>query len=463
MRARLTYILIPILILVAGMAGWWLGQSGGRAGQPPGAGLSGTGGFGAGAAPTGAAPAAVAASTAGTGAATQGAAASASDFVTVRAVTIAEEPLGRTVVVTGTVMPNQEVTLVAKVPGTVRWVAGDLGARVEAGQPVVQLDDKELRLSLEQRRAALAAAEASLARLLAGAAEEELAQARAAVAQAEAGFERVAETLARYEVLYQQGIISADAFEAVRTEHEVARLQLESARQRLILMERGATREDIQVAEAQVQQARVAVELAEQQLADATIRAPFTGLLASRPPVVGSLVGAGSPVASLVDIDRVLIEAGFTEREVNGLAVGQAVRVQVDALGNEGLSGTVVAISPVADRVSRAFPVRFAVDNPGHRLKPGMVARVEAEVERVVAPVVPRSAVFARSGRHVVYVIEERGSELVVRETPVTVGLEAGDRVAVTEGLVPGVRVAVPEPGMLLRDGARVRVIQEER
>lgn len=124
----------------------------------------------------------------------------APDLVTVRAITIAEEPRGRTVVVTGTVMPNQEVMLVAKVPGTVRWVAGDLGARVEAGQPVVQLDDTELKLSLEQRRAALAAAEASLARLLAGAAEEELAQVRAAVAQAEAAFARVSETLARGQV-----------------------------------------------------------------------------------------------------------------------------------------------------------------------------------------------------------------------------------------------------------------------
>jgi len=456
-RARLTYIVVPILILVAGAAGWWFGQQG-ATGQP-----AATGPAGAGVSGSGSISAGIGTATDSGESSSQGTPAGASGIVTVRAVTIAEETLGRTVLVTGTVAASQEVTLVAKVPGTVRWVAGDMGARVEAGQPVVQLDDTELRLSLEQRRAALVAAEASLARLLAGAAEEELAQVRAAVAQAEASFERVAETLARYESLYQQGIISEDAIQAVRTEHEVARLQLESARQRLILMERGATREDIQMAEAQVQQARVAVELAEQQLADATVRAPFAGLLASRPPVVGSLVGAGSPVASLVDIDRVLIEAGFSERDVNGLAVGQTVRVRVDALGGAELMGTIAAVSPVADRTSRAFPVRFTVENPEHWLKPGMVARVEAEVERVVAPVVPKAAVFTRSGRQVVYVIEESGAELIVREVPVTVGLETGDRVAVTGGLSPGALVAVPEPGMFLRDGVRIRVIQEER
>lgn len=454
MRARVLLIVIPILI-VAGAAVWWVTRdAAGPTGTPvasSGGAVSvetGTGGTGTG--------------SAGTAAPGQGL--SAPEVVPVRAFTIHEQVLGRTVLVTGTVMPNQEVGLVAKVPGTVQWVAGDLGDRVEAGQPVVRLDDTELRLSLEQRRAALVAAEASLARLVAGAAEEEIAQARVAVAQAEATLAQVAETLARYEVLYAEGIIAEDAIEAVRTEHEMARLQLEAARLRLTLIERGATPEDRQAAEAQVQQARVAVELAEQQLADAVIRAPFTGLLASRPPAVGSLVGTGTPVAAVVDIDRVIIEAGFSEREINGLYVGQPVQVRVDALG-EVLTGTVVAVSPVADTGSRAFPVRFAVDNPDHRLKPGMVARVEAEVERTApTPVVPRAGVFTRSGRPVVYVLQEtRAGEWVVRETPVSLGLDAGDYVAVAGGLTAGDRVALPEPGAFLRDGSRVQVTREER
>lgn len=458
MRARLLWIVLPIL-LVAGVAAWWFTRGAdGPAGQP----VVSTG-------TPPAAPGAAGGTAAGTGGGAGTAAGSqavgAPEIVPVRAVTISEAALGRSVVVTGSVQANREVTLVAKVPGTVRWVAGDAGTRVEAGQPVVELDDTELRLALEQRRAALVAAEAQLARLLAGATEEELAQARVAVAQAQATLDRVSETLARYEVLYREGIIAEDAIETVRTEHEMARLQLEAAQLRLAMIERGATQEDIRAAEAQVQQARVGVQLAEQQLADASIRAPFTGLLASRPAVVGSLVATGTPVAALVDIDRVIVEAGFNEREVNGLSVGQPVRVWVDALGGEAFAGTVVAVSPVADRTSRTFPVRFAIENPDHRLKPGMVARVEAEVERAAAgPVVPRAAVFTRGGRSVVYVLEETGAgDVVVRETPVTVGFEAGDQVAVTAGLAPGVRVALPESGVFLRDGARVRVIQEER
>ncbi|MBO8140699.1 MAG: efflux RND transporter periplasmic adaptor subunit [Firmicutes bacterium] len=442
MRARLAWL---IVIFAAAGVGIWL-LAGGKGAAP------GTPAASGGTAPSPTAESSAAANS------------SVPEVVTVRAVTVAEEAIGPRVTVTGTVTPNREVTLVSKVSGTVRWVAGDMGTRVDSGQPVVELDDTELRLNLEQRRAQLSAAEANLARLLAGAAEEEIAQARASAEQARASFDRVAETLARIERLYAEGAVTKDALLGARTDYEVARLQHEAALQRLALLERGATEEDIQAARAQVEQAEAAVRLAEQQLADATIRAPFSGLLASRPAQVGAMVSAGTPVAVIVDIDRVLIEAGLSEREVNRVRVGQPVQVRVDALGGGSVTGTVTAVAPVAGNTAGVFPVRFAVENPDHRLKPGMVARVEVELEREApAPVVPRSAVVYRGGRPVVFVVEEsNGGEAVARERPVTVGAEADNVVAVTSGLRAGERVIVPQAGIFLQDGMRIRVIQED-
>src|SRR5690606_30613728 len=104
------------------------------------------------------------------------------------------------------------------------------------------------------------------------------------------------------------------------------------------------------------------------------------------------------------DIDQVIVEAGVGERDVNQLAVGQPVRVYVDALGGGAVAGVVDAVAPVADQQTRNFTVRFRVDNPDHRLKPGMVARVEVDLEGVpVGAAVPQSAVVQRSGRSVVY------------------------------------------------------------
>lgn len=377
----------------------------------------------------------------------------------VRAAVVTDAVASRTVRVTGTVMPQRSVTLVSKVPGTVQWVAGGMGHRVGAGDPVVRLDDTELSLALAQAEAQLDAARAQQARLEAGASAEEIAQVQAAVRQAELSVQRLADVLARQEQLFAQGIIPEETLRNVRTEYEVALWQLESARQQLLRVERGATDEERRAAAAQVRQAEVAVRLAQQQLADAVIRAPFAGLLAAQPVEAGTLIGAGTPVAAVVDIDQVIVEAGVGERDVNQLAVGQPVRVYVDALGGGAVAGVVDAVAPVADQQTRNFTVRFRVDNPDHRLKPGMVARVEVDLEGVpVGAAVPQSAVVQRSGRSVVYVLEPVGDgRFVARERAVTAGTPTAGRVALT-GVNVGEWVALaPEA---LRDGMIVNLVE---
>lgn len=377
----------------------------------------------------------------------------------VRFVTVSEGTAGRSIRLTGTVMPQRDVTLVAKVPGTVEWVAGDLGEPVEAGEPVVRLDATELSLALAQSEAQLAAAEANLARLEAGASAEEIAQVRAGVEQAELALSRIGDTLARQEQLYEQGIIPEETLLSLRVEYDVARLQYETAQQQLNLVLRGATEEERRAVRAQVEQAQVAVRLAEQQLADTIIRAPFSGLLAMRPVQVGSLIGAGTPVTHIVDIDRVFIEAGVSERDVNHLSVGQTVQVRIDALGDTPLTGVVDAVAPVADQQTRNFPVRFRVDNPDHLLKPGMVARVDIQLDGAsIGAAVPQAAVQQRGARAVVYLLDTDSSgRFVLRERSVTVGTPAAGLVAVSGVAVGDVVALGPGP---LRDGAVVHPIE---
>lgn len=377
----------------------------------------------------------------------------------VRAATVTEASAGRTVRVTGTVLPQRDVTLVSKVAGTVEWVAGGMGHHVEAGQPVVRLDATELSLALTQARAQLDAAEANLARLEAGARDEEIAQVRAAVEQAELGLTRLGDVLARQEQLYAQGVIPEETLLSVRTEYEVARLQYESARQQLALVERGATEEELRAVRAQVRQAEAAVQLARQQLDHAVIRTPISGLLAVQPVQVGTLIAAGTPVAHVVDIDHVIIEAGVSERDVNELSPGQPVLVRVDALGGAAVPGVVDAVAPVADQQTRSFPVRFRVENLDHRLKPGMIARVEIPLEEAFAgPAVPQAAVVQRGGRSVVYVLEADGAgRWVARERAVVPGTPAGGLLAVA-GVSVG-ELVVLSPGSL-RDGAIVNPIE---
>lgn len=387
-----------------------------------------------------------------------------SGAVRVHTVAATEGHVGRPVRLTGNVAPARDVTLVSKVPGTVLWTVGGMGTRVEAGDPVMRLDDTELQLALAQATAGYAAAQANLARLEAGASAEEVAQVEAAVEQARLGLARVATMLERQERLFEQGVIPEETLLSVRTEHDVARLQYESALQQLALVRRGAGKEERDAVRAQVRQAEVAVQLAEQQLADTVIRAPFSGLLASQPAQTGMLIGGGTPVAGLVDIDEVVIEANVGEREVNDLQVGDEVIVTVDALRPGEFVGVIDAIAPVADRQTGTFPVRFVVANPDHALKPGMVARVSLEAGRVgPGPVVPADALVSRGGNAFVYVPTTDGAgRQIVRERLVTVQASSGGAALLRSGLNVGETVAVPLPGVTLRDGTLIQIVREE-
>jgi len=388
--------------------------------------------------------------------------------VNVAAVAAVEDAVGRSVRITGNVKPYRDVTLVSKVPGTVVWTAGSMGARVEEGEPVLRLDDTELRLQLAQAEAGYAAARANLARLDAGAAEEEIAQVESAVEQARLGLERAATMLERQERLFAQGIIPEETLQNVRTEHDMAQLQYESALQQLNLVRRGASKEERDALAAQVQQAEAAVQLARQQLNDAVVRAPFTGLLASQPAAIGTLIGAGTPVAGLVDIDQVIVEASVGEREINDLQVGDTVTVTVDALagpaGDGRFDGVIDAVAPVADQQTGTFPVRFLVDNEGHGLKPGMVARIELEAgRRVSGPVVPEAAVVRRAAGSFVFVpVTGADGRQIARERPVTTGVSGGGNVLIQRGLSLGDVVLVPEAGATLRDGDVIQIVREE-
>lgn len=372
--------------------------------------------------------------------------------VEVTAAAVELQELTKTERFTGFVTPLHDVTAVSRVAGTVEWIVGDIGTPVKAGDPLVRIDDSDLRLQLKQAEAALTQAEASLERMRRGASDEERKQVEATVQQAEAGFQLAEESFRRAEFLYKEGAIPRDAFEQAESQYSMARSQLEAARQMLAQVERGASAEELRAMEAQVVQAQVAVEFAQKQLSDAVIKSPIDGNIALRHTQVGATVGAGTPVMTIVYMDEVIVQIGVSDRLVNALKPGDEVRVTIPALSNEDFTGKVQAVSPIADQQTRLFPVRIVVPNPDHRIKPGMVANVEVAVERTEpVPTVPQSAVVYRDGKALIYVIQPDGR---VVERPVKLGLASGDRVQVDQA-VPGERV-VTSRHALLADGIRV-------
>jgi multidrug efflux pump subunit AcrA (membrane-fusion protein) len=351
---------------------------------------------------------------------------------------VRQEMVHRAVEVVGTLAAEDEVMLSSETDATVSRILADLGDRVKAGQVLVELDREKRQYSLDQQRASLARA---LARY--GASETgklppieqtpDVQRAAAELAQAKQAFDR-AEELHRRQLVPKQQLDDADTtLKAKQAGYDSA---LQNAKN---------LRADIDASDA-------GMKLADRQLRDTYIRAPFDGYVQKRVVSLGELVKAQSPVMSVVRIDPLKVIAEIPERMGPWIKVGQPVNLQVDAYPDKTLTGSVSRISPAVNIQTRAFAFEARVPNAEALLKPGTFARVRLETSKV-EPVLtlPYGAMQYRYGVNRAFVVE--GDHLTAHE--LKTGERLGDRIEIVSGVKAGDAVAVSDVDSLT-DGLKV-------
>jgi len=205
----------------------------------------------------------------------------------------------------------------------------------------------------------------------------------------------------------------------------------------------------------------------EARLAKTEISAPFAGVVGLRQVSEGAFVAAGTDIARLEKIDQLKLDFRVPEVYVGRLQPGQAVRVQLDAYGDLRFPGAVYAIEPAVDEATRTVLARARVANPQLKLRPGMFARVLAQLAvRENAVWIPEQAIVPRGQDSFVFRVVDGKAEMVkvqtgvrkVGEVEISQGVTAGDLV-VTEGLQrigPGSAVTVmqgaPKPAAAAAD-----------
>jgi len=210
---------------------------------------------------------------------------------------------------------------------------------------------------------------------------------------------------------------------------------------------------ELTLAEAQIRQAEAALAQAQVNLDEATIEAPFSGVVSRKYVDEGAFVGPTTPLFRLVDIRQVEITGGVADRHYPRLEIGKTrAEVEVDAYVGEKFSGCVSRLRPELDRVTRTIAVTLCVPNDDARLKPGMYARIRLILEEHdQVSLVPDEALVTYGGETRVYVVNANKASL----RKVRIGLEEGNLNEVLEGLQPGENVVVSGKEML-RDGAPV-------
>jgi RND family efflux transporter MFP subunit len=196
------------------------------------------------------------------------------------------------------------------------------------------------------------------------------------------------------------------------------------------------------------------LKLADRQLRDTSIRAPFDGYVQKRLVSLGEFVKNQTPVMSVVRVDPLKVISEIPEKMAPWIEVGQPVELHVDAFPDKTLTGRISRISPAVNASTRAFPFEALVPNRDAALKPGTFARVHIEsgkLDQVLT--LPYSAVQYRYGVNRVFVVD--GDHLALRE--LKVGERAGDRIEVLAGVKAGERVVVGDVEKLA-DGTKVTV-----
>lgn len=296
-----------------------------------------------------------------------------------------------------------------KVQAFVAQVRVDENQAVHAGDTLVVLDDRDLRVRLTQAEADLASAMASVgsrerpgqARSQAAASQAQAQSAQSAIASAEAAFRKATADLERVKGLAQRRIIPAQQLDAAQAAFDAASANLESARgQASAAGEQAlASVSGVGAAEARVASARAAVETARLQLSYTVLVAPLDGVIGRRSVEVGGLVQVGQTLMSVIPSERLWVTANLKETELAEVKVGDPVSFTVDAYGDRGFSGRVESLSPATGarfallppdnasgnftKVVQRVPVRIEVTggvDAGHPLRPGMSAVVAIQV-----------------------------------------------------------------------------------
>ncbi len=241
----------------------------------------------------------------------------------------------------------------------------------------------------------------------------------------------------------------------------VARINLDRAKQ---LAERQVgPQATVDTTQAVYDQALASIAKTEAVISQKQVRAAFDGVLGTRRIEVGQYLTAGTQIVSLTDLSAVYVNFTVTEKDSGKLAVGQVVRIKVDAYPGRSFEGKLTTIEPQISADTRNIRVQATILNPDGVLKPGMFATTTVVLPNKPAVVtVPETAVDYTLYGDSVYLVEEKKgedgkSELRAIRTFVRTGDRIDGRAVITQGVKAGDRV-VAVGQLKLQSGALVAI-----
>jgi membrane fusion protein, multidrug efflux system len=340
--------------------------------------------------------------------------------VNVRTTTLQRISLQRTADLSGTLVSPDQARVSSEVAGVVRDVLVEIGQEVKVGQELVHLDTVELNLALQRAESALRQTEAQLGIDSSRGGQIPPDDQISTVRTATANRDDARAQLARAQDLVSKGLMAKAEVDTVETRMKVA----EAAYQAAI--------ENVQALKASLQDRKAAFELAKKKLSDTVIRAPVEGAVAERPIQRGEYIRENTPVVTIVRMNPLKLKTGIQEKYANLIRENLSVDFMVEPYPKVMFHGKIAFISPAVDQSTRTFAVEILVDNPAHKLKPGLFAKGSVLISRdsnVLA--VSEDTISNLAGISSVFVVQNG----VIKQTTIETGEHDGKLIEVISGL----------------------------
>ncbi len=322
---------------------------------------------------------------------------------------VRKQSISEKFIYTGLIEAINKADVTPEVGGKVSQIYVKEGDRVQKGQLLAELDTRAVRLQLDQ--------------------------AKAGQAVAKANYKDAKRNMDRMDRLSQENAVSEQQFEKVRLAFEAA--------------------------DAQLQQAAAALNLVRYQLDVSIMKAPFSGVIASRNVEIGDVInpmmagyGSKSGVVTLMDFSRVKVYVYVSLKDVVRIKNGQAAYLKVSAFPEKRFPGKVAVVNLTADPITRKFRVEINADNPDMLLRPNIFGEVDIEVSsRENVLTIPQKALLEDR-----YVLLAENGRAIKRE--VIKGLQNAFLIEIVSGLKEGDLVII-EGNYGLENGAEIEVKKE--
>lgn len=351
----------------------------------------------------------------------------------------------------GTLTAHRKVNVATELGGSIEKLFFEKGAEVKKGQLLARVSTSSIRLEVRQARAALGVAKSRQQKVEQGSRPEEIRIAEAALKREQANLKEAHKSYERIKGLYGMHAVSDSQYDTAKRLREGAQAGVELAREQLELAKQGPRVEDRATARAQVNQAQSVLAIAGDRLHKSQIYSPCDGIAAFRRVEEGEIIAPGTIITQIVDNSRMKLNLALAEKDIPLLARDKPFTFTIDAIAGRQFRAQLVFLSPTADPATRAFPVELLVNELDARMADGMTARVKFPLGNTKASIKVLTAWLREANGHLGLFVFEDG-KAVFRKADL--GAYYEQKVEILSGLKEEDLVIVNPAG--LKDGDTV-------